>query len=299
MRISQRRVRIVENYLTGIADNAEFYVGLIGLEQFRDELLRIGFSQNLNVGEQVLPAVQRSVSRFNANGGYRIRRDLPMETLYREVVNRNWQGDLQVVFIPYRRYPREPILAPNVELLIRNGADNNPILVSHLLTKNDQNMGIIKHIINLFLELFGECEILQDNLLPAFNVPITRLNWDVFPQGNYPWVILAPRIQGIINVANQQRRSIIQRRIERISRFNPNFVAVGKAGFHGYMVFGFDGKNFFILESIYTGNATYILGQNWPQLSQYTKEQIITNNLQEQRIVHTQGWDTQIDNLLA
>jgi hypothetical protein len=222
-----------------------------------------------------------------------------METLYREIVNRNWQGDLQTVLIPYRRYPREPIKAPNIELLIRNGADNNPLLASPLLTKNVQNMGSIKHIINLFLEIFGECEILQENLMPAFNVQVTRLNWDIFPQGNYPWVLLAPRIQGLINAANNQKKAVIQRRIERISRHVPNFVAVGKAGFHGYTVFGFENKNFFILESIYTGNATYVLGQNWLQISQLTKEQILTNNLQELRILHTQGWDVQIDNLLA
>lgn len=298
MRITHKRIRIVENYLTDIANGANFFVGLTGLQDFTNKLAIIGFTQDLVIGEQVLPTIIGRVTRFNANGGNRIRRDLPKETLYREAEIKDWHGNYHIVDIPYQRYPREPIAAPNIELLTRNGADNRPILISPILIKNDQNFATIKHIINLFLEIFGECETLQDNLLPAFNVQITRVNWDILPPGNYPWQILEPRVQGIINVTNQQRRGLIQRRIELISSHTPNFVAVGRAGFHGYIVFGFAHTNFFVLESVYTGNATYILAQNWQQLSQLTKEQILTHNLQQQRIIHSHGWDMQIDNLL-
>lgn len=285
--------------MTGITNGDDFYVGLTGLNDFPNQLTQIGFTPNLTTGQQVLPTVIRKVTRFNANGGYVIRRDLPKETLYREADVRDWHGNNHTVYIPYQRFPRDPIPAPNVELLIRNGADNNLLLTSPILNNVAQNMNSIKHVINLFLEIFGECEILQSNLLPAFNVQVTRLNWDILPPGNYPWQVLAPRVQGIINTVNQQRQNVIQRRIQKISSHTPNFVAVGKAGFRGYMVFGFPNKNFFVLESIYTGNATYVLGQNWQQISQLTKEQILTQNLQQQRFVHSQGWDILVDDLLA
>lgn len=299
MRIVQRRIRTVENYLTGIEDNGSFFVGLTGLNNFVNPLVRIGFNQNIIIGLQVLPSIIGPITRVNANGSYIIRRDLPKEVLFRERDIRDWRGNTHTVFMPYERFQRIPIAAPCIELQIRNGADNNPVLVAPSLIKNGRNMSIIKHVINLFLEVFGECELLQSNLLPAFNVQLTKLNWNIFPAGNYPWQVLAPRIQGIINAVNQQHRTVIQRRIQRISDHTPNFVATGNAGFKGYMVFGFLNKDFFILESIYSGNATYVLGLNWEEISKFSKEEILTQNLHQRRIVHTQDWEVQIDNLLS
>lgn len=299
MRISKRRIRSTENYLSGIPAGGNFYIGLTGINGFMAQLRRIGFDQNIIIGQQVLPTIIGSVTKFNADGGYIIRRDLPKETVYRQIDFKDWHGNYHTKDIPYERYPRDPVSAPNVELLVRNGADNNPLILSPIQNNNPLNMERIKHVVNLFLEIFGECEVLQDNLLPAFNVQVTRLNWDILPAGNYPWQVLLPRVQGVINATNQQRRLVIQRNIERISNHNPNFVAVGNAGFRGYMVFGFANKDFYILESIYTGNATYVLGQNWQEISQLTKEEILTQNLHEQRLVHLEGWEAQIDNLLS
>ena len=298
MRISQKRIRLPENYLTGIANNENFYVGLSGIQDFSDKLIRIGFSTDISVGEQVLPTIIRSVTRFNANGGNKIRRDLPKETVYREAEIKDWHGNYHTVDIPYQRYPREPIAAPNIELLIRYGADNTPILISPILTNNKRSLSLIKHVINLFLEIFGECEILKSDLLPAFNVHVTRLNWDILPPGNYPWEILAPRIAEVVESVTKRKQNLIQNRIKKISDNNINFVAVGKAGFRGYIIFGFENKNFFVLESVYTGNATYVLGQNWKEISQLTKEQILKNNLHEQRIVHSKSWEIEIKKLL-
>lgn len=301
MKILHRRIRFPQNYLTEIQNGEHFYIGLLEPSRFAAKLEKIGFNPTLAVGQQVLPAIIGPVTRFNANGGHRILRNLPLETRYREAEIKDWHGNYHTVYIPYKRYPRESIAAPNVELLIRNGGDDSPMVVSPILVKNNdaQNLDDIKHIINLFLEIFGECEILRENLLPIFNIPVTRLNWNILPSGNYPWQTLKSRIQGVISSANQQRQNIILRRIERISLHTPNFVAVGNAGFRGYIVFGFSGKDFFVLESIYTGNATYVLGQNWEQISRMTKEQILNQNLHQRRFVHSQGWESQIDALLS
>ncbi len=91
-----------------------------------------------------------------------------------------------------------------------------------MLTNSQNNQERIKHIINLFLEYFGECEILQENLLPVFNVGVTRLNWDVLPIGNYPWDTLRNNVQNIIDNAPLARRNLTERRIQAISSNNPD-----------------------------------------------------------------------------
>ncbi len=298
MRIAQRRIRKVENYLTGISSGANFYVGLSGVNDFINQLAQVGF-ENIVIGQQVLPAIIGPVTNFNANGGYTILKNHPKETVYREIEIKDWRGFYHVVYIPYQRFCRQKITAPNIELRIQNGIDNKPMLISPAISNINQNMANAKHIVNMFLEIFGECEILQDNLLPAFSIQVERLNWNIFPAGKYPWEVIKQRVQGVINSSPKHRLDIIQRRIDKLTSFTPNFVAVGTAGFRGYIIFGFENKSFFILESIYNGNATYILGQDWKLITTFTKEQIITQNLHEQRIIHSQNWDNQIENLLG
>jgi len=298
MRISKKRIINPDNYLQFLEPGSNFYIGLTNLTELTEKLTSIGFSSGNIPGEQLLPSIVGRISKFNANGGHNLLRDLPKEIYYREMEFKDWHGNYHTSYIGYHRFQREPIPAPSIELLIRNGATGQPILVSPLQTNNSDNYTEIKHIINLFLEIFGECEILHEDLLPTFSSEIRRLNWDILPNGHYPWTVLAPRVQTIINTINRQRKGVVQRYIERISSHNPHFVAVGRAGFRGYMIFGFPNKDFFILESAYTGNATYILGSDWEEISKLTKEEILDQNLHEQRIIHTTGWDNEIGQLL-
>lgn len=298
MRISQRRIRNVENHLSGIDEGSNFYIGLTDLNLFIDRLNRIGFGQEIGLGEQILPEIIGPVSRFNANGKYRLLRDLPKETCYRESYITDWHGYHHTVYIEYQRYQRESIEAPNIELTVANDATDNLILLSPILVNVQENYEEIKHVINLFLEIFGECETFYEDLIPTFNIPVTRLNWNILPQGNQPWENIEPVIDEIINRTSPHKRIVIKNRIDKISEFDTNFVAVGRAGFKGYMVFGFENKSFFVLESMYSGNATYVFGQDWEELSQLSKGQILTENLHQQRIVHSPNWINEIDILL-
>jgi hypothetical protein len=63
------------------------------------------------------------------------------------------------------------------------------------------------------------------------------------------------------------------------------------------MIFGFENKDFFILESIYTGNATYVLGENWEEISKLSKDEILNQDLHQERIIHYQNWESEIDRI--
>ncbi len=47
MRISQKRIRNVENHLSGIDEGSNFYIGLTDLDNYIDTLNKIGFGQDL------------------------------------------------------------------------------------------------------------------------------------------------------------------------------------------------------------------------------------------------------------
>ena len=74
-------------------------VAITDLEQHQDRLRQIGFSEAREAGNTVLPAILGPVSRYNAEGKQIVRRDLQMETAYRQV-EWHWKefhGDEEVV----------------------------------------------------------------------------------------------------------------------------------------------------------------------------------------------------------
>jgi len=75
-------------------------------------------------------------------------------------------------------------------------------------------------------------------------------------------------------------------------------VAVGQAGFHGYVVFGFPDRDLYMLESTKINNATYVFAKNWKLLSQMTKAEILNSALYTDRIIHRKNWHWRVNRLL-
>ncbi len=49
-------------------------------------------------------------------------------------------------------------------------------------------------------------------------------------------------------------------------------------------------KNLFVMENAFAGNATYVFKDDWINISQLTKAQILKENLQEDRLIHKKNW---------
>lgn len=128
--------------------------------------------------------------------------------------------------------------------------------------------------------------------------PTKRLNWQILPPGKYPWERVQTAVQPIVTQAKRGNQAVINRRLEVVSESQPEFVAIGQAGFNGYIVFGFPAKNLYVLESAFYGNATYVFEENWESLSQKTKAEILNEALQKARIIHISGWEQAIRALL-
>ncbi|NMB81566.1 MAG: hypothetical protein GYA14_07080 [Ignavibacteria bacterium] len=296
MIIKKKRIREIEAYLSFLKEGEKFYVGTKNYIQFQKKLVEIGFSKDVEIGETVLPSfLMGPISYFNSAGKYRKLKSKPMETAYRvgEWHWKDWGGHdhYKLVDIPYKRYPREFIKPPSIELQIKS----NDIIAScspFIYVKEEYEN--IKHTINLFLEIFGECEILKDNLDSYSHIPIKRLNWEVLPEGKYPWVKLNTQLLPVISRVREGNRSVVLGRLEILSSRNPNFIALGRSGFSGYIVYGFENINLFILESVYYGNATYIFDKDWEEFSKLTKAEILEESLQFARIIHTSGWENEL-----
>jgi len=304
--ITGKRKRKIDKRLAFLIEGKKVNMGVPVNEDNRQILKKIGFTETLSEGETVLPIYNGPISIFNAEGKYLIHKDQPMETAYRqrEWTWKQWAGyhetetQSKIVDVPYKRYPRTFISPPSTELSIVKNREGKKYVIAPGQLIEVSNSERLLHIINLFLEIFGYCEILTEDLEDYVLKNVRRLNWEVLPPGKWPWNKIKDKVLPIIQQTNEQKQTVVIHRLKTITKFEPDFSAIGHAGFRGYIIFGFTKKNIYTLESIFTGNATYVFGEKWESLSQLTKAEILEEALQKDRIIHRKKWVKSIEKLL-
>lgn len=308
MLIRGTRIRSVDRYLGRIKKGTSVIFGVPLAGQDSKLLERIGFNKAPGLGDAVLPApVFGTVSRFNAEGKDKVHKDQPKETAYRQAewTWEEWHGRYdrlersKIVDVPYKRYPRTFIPPPSVELAVQEGKDGELIIATPSTAYEMANESRIVHLANLMLEIFGYCQILTGDLEEIPLSKLRRVNWEVLPRGRRPWKKLEHELKQVIDGASEGNQPVIRHRLEVVNRYEPDFVAVGRAGFRGYLIFGFPEKELYVLESAYTGNATYVFGEDWDSLSKLTKAEILSDDLQEARLIHREGWEQSVKRLLG
>jgi len=308
MIIQGKRIRSLDRYFKAVPIGTPIVLGINDIERLTAKLADVGFSSDLAEGESVLPPTDFGpVAMRNAEGDVIIHRDQLKETACRMVEWhwKEWRGRYdsrdcsKLVAVPYKRFPRTKVAPASIELRIQATTAGSKLVTVPQLDFSHANYERILHCVNLLLEIFGECLVMTSGLEAIVNAPIKRLNWDVLPPGRLPWSKLKPALQQVIQRQPPGNQGLIENRLETINKFGPEFLAIGRAGFTGYVIFGFPTKKLFALESIHHGNATYVLGENWEYISHLTKAEVLNNGLHKDRIVHLPGWHKQVAKLLA
>ncbi|WP_107925241.1 hypothetical protein [Lysinibacillus parviboronicapiens] len=302
MKITEKkRIRNSEKYMSHINEGGKANIGVAITAEVARKLQEIGFKTLLS-GESLVPAPKFGpVSKFNVNGKDVPQKDKPKETVYRQQhwSWTDWGGNShsRTVDIPYQRYPRKWIPAPWVELMIVQSGENKFVIAGDTITKGQTEETDIVHRINLMLAIFKQAEIFQENL-ERYEVPRTvKLGWDILPEGEMPWETFKHHLTPVLNSKSKGKKIIIAERLETISKYNPDFHAIGDNGYQGYIIFGFTRENLYIFENAEYGNATYVFEGDWEQLSKMTKAEIIASNIHKHRFVHLDGWKRQIAEL--
>jgi hypothetical protein len=306
MRIQKKRVRNLQANLPGIEVGTELVLVVPMLEIEKSRLQQIGFTEDPEMGSTILPAIVGPVSRFNAEGSFIRHRDQPKETCYRQHQwqYKQWHGKdtvdmVEFVDVPYKRYPRTLVPPPGVELTVIVLPDGKQALAAvGSIVLDLENPDRLRHAINLMLEIFGFCTVVDKDLLPIGVVPTISLNWQVLPEGEMPWSALQPHVKKVLDIQKKGVRPVVAHRLEIINQYKPRFVAVGHGGFTGYVVFGFPDLGCYVLECARYGNATYVFENNWKDLSKLTKAQILNNNRHKARFIHLSHWEGCISSLL-
>jgi hypothetical protein len=304
--IQQKRIFNLSLHLPETLRGSAVVCAIRLTDRVLDRLEKVGFSPKPADGESVLPGVMGPVTRFNAEGRWFRHTDHPMETAYRTVtwhwtefhgkdrIERSSFKD-----VPYKRYPRTFIEPPSVELSVERDGHGARIVRTPSLVYSEPDQQNLLHNINLFLEIFGECEVLDDRLTAIAPAPTQRLNWQILPKGRMPWPQLRAALAPAIERARVGSRAFLEHRFRVLHDHCPDFQAVGTAGFAGYVIFGFPQFKLYVCESAQYGNATYVFAENWATLSQMTKAEILNGHLEIERVVHLSDWQNRIGRLFA
>lgn len=306
MIINQKRIHNLSAHLPTHLRGKQLRVIQVYSPEQDESLKKMGFDLPVEAGMSVLPAKNIGpVSRFNAEGKLIVRSDLPKEAACRphywtriEYRGRDRVEVSDVVYIHYFRYPREFIAPTEIRFTVGVTALGDKIVASEAYTYGEQD-NLLLTAINLQLECFGSCTISADDGTPIKFPVIRRLDWDVLPPGKYPWTEIKERTFRNLSNLKPSSRIVIQMRLEAIAAYEPDFYAVGRSGFAGYIVLGFKRLGLYFLECQRIDNATYVFGSNWETLSQLTKRDILVGELHEHRLIHGPAWASQVRQLLA
>ena len=112
------------------------------------------------------------------------------------------------------------------------------------------------------------------------------------------WILLEPdetivhQVLTYLSAQRGHRKQSIDEpaRLRFILSFRPNRMAVGLAGFRGYLAYVFESYHKTVLENSQQGNAIYVFGANWEEFSRLSKTKLMKSNLSVVRIVHKGDW---------
>ena len=299
MQIKGKSIRSLTKYLPQIGGGKPFRVGLpVNGNEVRLE--ELGFPKNLDAGTSILPAVVGRISEFNAQGRDIVRKDLPKITKSRMIHTswNDWHGypHSGIQYRDYKVYPKEHINGPEEEItLLQRNAELIAVSEEMTITAEDDSRAL--HVVNLFLECFGECELFDKDIAPI--VKVRKIHWQILPPGEYPWARVKGHIQTVTARLGNTERPVVEHRIEHITRHKPDLVAIGTGGFDGYFVFGFTKKKLFVLESTHLDNATYLMKSDWESVSRLSKSEIIAGQLHHDRLIHNRRWSQGLHSVLG
>ena len=303
----QKRIRSVPKALAPLIPETRFRVVVPVAGVPASRMCAAGFSAEAEPGDTILPTPVGPVSTYNANGRYVALRDLPKE--YRYVVTiewtwQQWNGPHSKVEQTEDKaiykwcYQREFLEPPSSELSIADH-EGQLLVSSEELRKTPGETDRVRHVLNLFLELFGEYEIRHVGLQSIVPSNIRKVNWRLLPPGQYPWRRVREHVAQVLQNAAPRHANPIYRRIDKVASFNPEEVYFGQGGFRSYVAYIFKSRALTVLESVMLDNATYVLGQDWHEVSQMTKAEIIRGDLHLGRLIHGNNWAVRIDELLG
>jgi len=258
---------------------------------------------NLEFDDQLMPdETAGKYSFFNVNEREIVRKDLPMiwKTFTVETPNfGDWSYGSHDVSWDREVYQREYIAPKDLEIKIEkietlSGGEEYFIKFEIDCVLSDQDKSFQKDLLaclNLLQENVGLADIFETNASKEEYLATLNLDWEILPQGNADFIykMISSRFP-----ANRKTQEVLRDRIEFFNSLHPEKLIVGHGGFNRYLGALIE-ENLVIFENIRYGNAIYIMFENWEELSQRSRLELIQGTDKNfERVVHSENWKDRV-----
>ena len=143
--------------------------------------------------------------------------------------------------------------------------------------------------INLLQEQCRDCHVFDAAISDEELAHITTVGWEIFPPGTMDRAFSV--ITQHLRNPSPERQLEIQKRANVLNLLQPTEYIVGSGMNSRYFGAKF-GENIVVFENIDYGNALYILFDNWQEISQMSRIDILRRHEKDFiRIIHKDGWE--------
>lgn len=150
--------------------------------------------------------------------------------------------------------------------------------------------------INLLQEQFRDCHVFDASMTDDEIAKVTAVGWEIFPPGTLQDTIKT--ITERIHYQSPIRKKEIEKRTGILDRLHPTEYIVGSGMNSRYFGAKF-GDNIVAFENLDYGNALYILFDNWQEISQMSRIDILKRHEKDYiRIVHKKGWISKLQHYI-
>jgi hypothetical protein len=254
---------------------------------------------------QILPAP--SVGRWsltNAQGRIVKLRKLPKVEQTRSIETPNygdWSRGSHDVTFTQLVYQTELIppkhLGFTIELI---GEEPGPdpaytfkVSVDEVLNRGSQGFeDALFYNLNLLQENVGVADVFASSAFLADYLGTLFVSWEILPPGEREKNI-AIILRGVHGLSDKQKKAIEQR-YRVIEGLHPQDFVVGFSGFRRYFGARFS-ASLVVLENVQYGNAIYVMGADWEELSQLSRMELLRRAEADfTRIPHFGEWQSRL-----
>ena len=153
--------------------------------------------------------------------------------------------------------------------------------------------------INLLQEQCHDSHVFDAAVTDEVLARVTTVGWEIFPPGTMDRTL--SEITKHLHNPTPERKREIQKRTIVLDRLHPTEYILGRGMNSRYFGAKF-GEHIVVFENVNYGNAIYILFDNWQEISQMSRIDILKRHERDFiRIFHKKGWEKalkrQIDEL--
>jgi hypothetical protein len=149
--------------------------------------------------------------------------------------------------------------------------------------------------INVLQENTGFADVHSSDMSSAEYARTVRVDWELLPVGNIE--DLVREVTGRIG-RNGPVPDTVTERMRVFSSLRPQNIVVGTSGFSRYIGAQIQG-DLIVLENPVHGNAVYVLGSDWQEVSRRTRVDLLRDETAHyERIVHRDGWEGRLRDIV-